>query len=121
MYLMTTKFDASGDDRDEDEESYIEEMRRLLFVGMTRARDELIITGQYYNGKDVLEDSSGKKQETLLLNQFLGECFEAVGQEYDPQKIAEEKAARDAAKKKQRNADRKAKIKERVENKKLAL
>ena len=55
------------------------------------------------------------------MNQFLGECFEAVGQEYDPQKIAEEKAARDAAKKKQRNADRKAKIKERVENKKLAL
>ena len=118
VYLMTSKFDDSGDGEEEDdEESHVEEMRRLLFVGMTRARDELIITGQYYNRKEVSEDSSGRKHETPLLNQFLGECFEAVGQEYDPQKIAEAKAARDAALKKQKNEDRKARLRERAAQK----
>ena len=76
----------------------LEEVRRLLFVTATRARDELYVTGKYV--------AYGKKGH-YTYNQFLKDSFEANGQIFsifDIQKEADEIAQ---AKKKQRAEERK--------------
>ena len=55
--------------------SAIEEKRRLLFVSITRARDELYVTGQYIAFGDKTNRS---------YNMFLKECYEAIGKEFVP-------------------------------------
>lgn len=52
-----------------------EEIRRLIFVAATRARDQLWITGQYV--------AYGPKDDRTY-NQFLRECFEVLDEYYDP-------------------------------------
>lgn len=52
-----------------------DEKRRLLFVAATRARDELIVTGQYV---------AYRLKDDKTYNQFLRECFEVLNLEYDP-------------------------------------
>lgn len=54
----------------------VEETRRLLFVSMTRARDELYITGQYI--------AFGTKEQGYTNNQFLEEVYKLMGKTYDP-------------------------------------
>jgi superfamily I DNA/RNA helicase len=76
----------------------LEEVRRLLFVTATRARDELYVTGKYI--------AYGKKGH-YTYNQFLKDSFEANGQIFsifDIQKEADEIAQ---AKKKQKAEERK--------------
>ena len=51
----------------------IEEKRRLLFVSVTRARDELFVIGQ--------KVAFGPKNNRIF-NQFLHECFDCVGKEF---------------------------------------
>ena len=51
----------------------IEEARRLLFVSITRAKDELYITGRYYNG-------GGKKDRDY--NIFLREIYKIVDKKF---------------------------------------
>ena len=118
VYNMITKYDSEDDSNGG--ESRSEEKRRLLFVSSTRARDELYITAQYYTGKKkdpVTEETAGtrkKKKDELLNNSFLMEAYECLGKEFDPQKIAEEKASRDAEAKKAKTEQRAARLKERV-------
>lgn len=52
-----------------------EEIRRLIFVAATRARDQLWITGQYV--------AYGSKDERVY-NQFLEESFTAMEEPYNP-------------------------------------
>lgn len=81
----------------------IEENRRLLFVSATRARDELIITGQII--------SYGDKKDRYP-NKFLKESYDILGYEFsmvDPNE--EEREAAKAAEKAARVAARKASAK----------
>lgn len=58
-----------------------EERKRLLFVSATRARDELIMTGQYI--------AYGSQKEGYHTNEFLEEAMaitESVKPDYDPEK-----------------------------------
>ena len=55
--------------------SAVEEKRRLLFVSITRARDELYVTGQYVAFGD-------KGHRTY--NMFLKECYSALGMAFNP-------------------------------------
>lgn len=74
VYNTVTKYDLKelrpGDD--------IEEKRRLLFVSVTRAKEELYITGKYiaYGGK-----------KDPHFNRFLMESFEIVGEAREPYEI----------------------------------
>ncbi len=95
-----------------DEESFhrsnlkgLEEKRRLVFVSMTRARDELYITGQYKIGR------------TSTNNQFLANIYEDLGKKdcYCPIDPNAE------VKKTQRELERKIKAAERLEEKKAIL
>lgn len=72
----------------------LEEIRRLLFVSATRARDFLTITGQYI--------AYGTKETGYSQNQFLEETFEILNEPYDPVDHEAEriKAEKEAAKKK---------------------
>ena len=53
----------------------VEEARRLLFVSITRARDELYLSGQYV--------AYGPKNNQTY-NQFLRELYDLTGQTYNP-------------------------------------
>ena len=53
-----------------------EEIRRLLFVSATRARDELYVTGVYA--------AFGGNAATRVMNGFLEDAFNAVGKPYAP-------------------------------------
>lgn len=53
-----------------------EELRRLLFVLITRARDVLKLYGQYA--------VSGSSHKDRVYNKFLKECYEALDQTYAP-------------------------------------
>lgn len=68
----------------------VEERKRLLFVSMTRARDELIITGQFV--------SHGKRGE-YTYNQFLEAAYECVGQHFSPEDVEKMRKERDEKKK----------------------
>lgn len=54
----------------------IEEMRRLLFVSMTRAKDVLYVTGQY--------EAYSSKEEGRVYNTFLKEVFDVTNTKYVP-------------------------------------
>lgn len=75
-----------------------EEARRLMFVSMTRAREELTVTGQYI--------CYGNREDGYTPNQFLAEVYKILGEPYDPvdheaeKKRAEKEAQRKAKKKK---------------------
>ena len=58
-----------------------EEARRLFFVTVTRARDELVITGQYVAHGD---------RKHRVYNQFLKEAYEILGKEFNIQTIEAE-------------------------------
>ena len=73
-----------------------EEMRRLMFVSMTRAREELFVSGQYI--------CYGNKEDGYTPNQFLAEIYQILGEPYDPvdheaeRKRAEKEASREKKK-----------------------
>ena len=74
VFLSISKFHKAGfNPRERDT---LEEKRRLLFVSMTRARDELVITGQYV--------ACGSKAKGYTYNWFLKELYDLVGQEFVP-------------------------------------
>ena len=75
----------------------IEETRRVLFVALTRARDELYVTGTYI--------SSGNEKDGYIYNQFLKEIYDIKGMAYDP--IDHEKEAEKAAKKAAKSSSKK--------------
>lgn len=96
-YVMCHKFDKKelyGKNKEEN----MEEARRLLYVAVTRARDELFITAPYV--------AFGKKSE-YHYNNFLKECYEIVDKPYDISTIIQQrelkkladKASREEAKK----------------------
>ena len=83
------------------DKEYQEEKRRLVFVGITRARDTLTITGQYV--------AYGSESKGYQLNMYLKEIFEALDVSYDP--VDHDKEARHAAKKTEAAANRIARLK----------
>ena len=60
-----------------------EEERRLLFVSSTRARDELVVTGQYI--------AFGNAKNGYTPNQFLLESFEAIGSSINAEEVLQMK------------------------------
>lgn len=93
---------ASGKTRDQ----AIEEMRRLLFVTITRARDELYVVGQY--------KAFGSKKDRVY-NMFLKEVYDALDLAYDPIDPMEEERERAAkerinARSRERRAKKKAEL-----------
>ena len=75
----------------------LEEVRRLLFVTATRARDELYVTGRYV--------AYGKKGN-YTYNQFLKDSFESNDQVFSIFEIQKEAHELDMEKKKQRAEER---------------
>ena len=74
-----------------------EEMRRLMFVSMTRAREELFVSGQFI--------CYGNKEGGYTQNQFLQEIYGILGEDYDPvDHEAEKKKAEKASTKKKKTA-----------------
>ena len=74
-----------------------EEMRRLMFVSMTRAREELFVSGQFI--------CYGNKEDGYTQNQFLQEVYGILGEDYDPvDHEAEKKKAEKASAKKKKTA-----------------
>lgn len=57
----------------------IEEMRRLLFVSATRARDELVITAQFY--------STESQNGAPVFNMFLQDAFKAAEKQFNPNAV----------------------------------
>ncbi|MCR5624997.1 MAG: hypothetical protein K6G11_07125, partial [Lachnospiraceae bacterium] len=53
----------------------LEEARRLLFVSITRAKEEITITGQFI--------AFGKKDD-YTINHFLKEVYDVLGKEFNP-------------------------------------
>lgn len=96
VYNMISAYDF-GETRVSCEE--FEERRRLLFVSSTRAKDELYVTGQYI---------SYSRDDDYVLNKFLEDAFDAVGDALDEKTVTDKKqemeAERVAAKQKQRKA-----------------
>lgn len=73
-------------------EKELEERRRLLYVSMTRARDELFVTSQYV--------AYGSKEKGFEYNQFLHELYDITGEAYvpvDPELSQKEEAKKKAA------------------------
>lgn len=68
----------------------LEERRRLLYVSMTRARDELFVTSQYV--------AYGSQEKGFEYNQFLHELYDITGEAYVP--VDPNLAEKEAAKKK---------------------
>lgn len=110
VYNMISKYDGPEmHTRSKESREMVEERKRLLFVSMTRARDELVITGQYI--------AFGKKGD-YTYNQFLIDAFDCAGQKVDGQDIElllyekeqEEKrakaAAKEAAKKEEKDVEK---------------
>lgn len=70
----------------------LEETRRLLYVSMTRARDQLYVTGRYViDGTKSASASSGGPS----YNQFLKELYDLTGQDYQPIDLEELQRKRD--------------------------
>lgn len=89
-----------------------EEIRRLMYVSMTRARDQLFVTGVF--------SKTGKKVGEEILNWCLNEAYEAAELDWDADfaqakaEVAAEKAAKAKAAAEARKAKAAAK---RAENK----
>lgn len=73
-----------------------EEMRRLLFVSLTRARDEVFVSGQFI--------AFGTKEQGYTQNQFLEEVHYLLGENYDP---VDHEAERKKQEKEKQKAERK--------------
>lgn len=75
VYCSVTKFDGERYHRLRHTDPEVEERRRLLFVTITRAREELCVTGDYtaYNNE----------KEGRVINQYLRNCYNAVDKEMD--------------------------------------
>ena len=76
VFVTLDKFD----DKSIRSKAAIEEKRRLVFVSITRARDEVYITGTY----SAYLDSQTKD---MVYNRYLQECYEANGQTFSPSEI----------------------------------
>lgn len=75
----------------------LEEARRLMFVSMTRAREELFVTGQFI--------CYGNKDEGYTPNQFLAEVYSILNEPYDPvDHEAERRRAEKEAQRKKKKA-----------------
>ena len=101
VYASLSKFDAENKALHSGSAASIravEEVRRLLFVTATRARDELYVTGKYV--------AYGKKGSQVY-NQFLRDSIIANGEEFDIMKIQDEAFKLDQEKKKARAEARK--------------
>jgi superfamily I DNA/RNA helicase len=101
VYASLSKFDAESKSLHSGSVASIrnvEEVRRLLFVTATRARDELFVTGKYV--------AYGKKPNQVY-NQFLKDAFECNGQTFSIFEIKKEADEIAQAKKKQRTEERK--------------
>jgi superfamily I DNA/RNA helicase len=96
VFATVTKFDKKSLHRGHASDNAVEEVRRLLFVTMTRAREELYVTGQY--------KAYGTEAEGYTYNQFLEELYKIKGQAFDPvdHEAEAEKAAKEAAAKAKR-------------------
>ena len=70
VYLTLDKFSVGGSRND------AEETRRLMFVAMTRARDELYVTGLY--------EKPGKDVDQTVANWPLREVYYAADMKWDP-------------------------------------
>lgn len=102
VFLSVSKFHKKGMKYED-----MEEERRLLFVSITRARDELFITGQY--------EAYRNKTSGPVFNRFLEELYDITGQDYEPidvnaAKRKEEKKKLIAAEADERRAKRKAEL-----------
>jgi superfamily I DNA/RNA helicase len=101
VYASLSKFDAESKALHAGSAAAIrnvEEVRRLLFVTATRARDELFVTGKYV--------AYGKKPNQVY-NQFLKDAFECNEQIFSIFEIKKEADEIAQAKKKQRAEERK--------------
>lgn len=75
----------------------IEEQRRLFYVSITRARDELYVTGEYVA-------FGGKKDPTY--NQYLMDAYKAMDQEFAPgEQIQKEEKKKETKKTAKKSAD----------------
>lgn len=107
VYAMISKFDAQElNTGTRLAETMTEEKNRLLFVTATRARDELIVTGQYI--------AYGKKG-AYHHNRFLQECYDCVGQVFDLTTILNQKEMILAERKQKRAEEKEKKKKEQEE------
>ncbi len=75
VFLSISKFHSKDLGSGSFNSPAVEEARRLLFVSMTRAKDELYITGQY--------TAFGKKNN-YTYNRFLKELYDLSGMEFAP-------------------------------------
>lgn len=80
-YVSLSKFDSES----LNSIKLMEERRRLLFVSATRARDRLVITGNWIAYTEV-KDEKGKVRIPHI-NQFLKESFETIGETLDNKDI----------------------------------
>ena len=100
VFASISEFDSEKNGFHKRNSKGIEEMRRLLFVTITRARDILYLSGKYV--------AYGPKNDRTY-NMFLKELYEIVGKDYQPidpmEKVKEEEArVRRNAKTRERNA-----------------
>lgn len=99
VFNSLTKYDAQYLHRGHRSDDAVEEKRRLLFVSLTRAREELYVTGQYV--------AYGSREDRTY-NQFLKEVFDILdpsGKSYipvDPMEAVREEERREKARQKQR-------------------
>ena len=110
VYNMISKYDAPECyKRSRESKLTVEEKKRLLFVSMTRARDELIVTGQYV--------AFGKRGE-YTYNQFLQIAYESVGKSFSAQEVELLRTERERLKAEQKKAEKeKAKAEKEAEKK----
>lgn len=113
-FVMTSSWDSEKlHKRGKKVEAELEEARRLLFVALTRARDELYVTGEYVAFGS--EEKVGANGVTggYVYNQFLHEIFVLLDEKWDPTdykkieaKLQKEKEAMEAklARKAKQNA-----------------
>lgn len=71
VYMSVTKYQKS----DQMVRRDVQEMRRLMYVSATRARDELYVTGLF---------GTGSAKTGRVMNRFIAEAYGAVEQVYDP-------------------------------------
>jgi superfamily I DNA/RNA helicase len=85
----------------------LEERRRLLYVSMTRAKDELYVTSQFI--------AYGSEKEGYTFNQFVEELYAITGEQYiplDPDADKKKEAAKKAAAARNKAARERKKISE---------
>lgn len=71
VYMSISKY-QKGDKMPKKE---VQEMRRLMYVSSTRARDELFVTGLF---------GTGSEKTGRTMNLFVMEAYDAMNQDYNP-------------------------------------